>query len=164
MSRVKAIIDGLREWSAESSNTGVITKLMAREMAVCILRQPAFGSADRKDPLTDSVPHELKPALGDGAPAEQQKPISVAQADQAVPVGDAEASQVFDGHPPKGQAELIRTGAHPSIVTDYAVALVAADCSALICEHTTRLGLDPFAAAAVARAVQARIMEMTNVR
>jgi hypothetical protein len=44
------------------------------------------------------------------------------------------------------------------------LALAAADCSALICEHATRLGLDPFAAATIARAVQARIMELSDVR
>jgi hypothetical protein len=43
------------------------------------------------------------------------------------------------------------------------VALTAAECSAIICEHATRLGLDPYAAAAIARVVQSRIMELSNV-
>jgi len=38
----EAIEAGLREWQQESFNSGVITRTMAREMATCILRQPAF--------------------------------------------------------------------------------------------------------------------------
>ena len=60
--------------------------------------------------LTDYFAHELEPALCDGAPAEQQKPVAVAEADQALPIGDAETVQVDDRSPSEWNSELVVEG------------------------------------------------------
>jgi hypothetical protein len=51
---VEAIGEGLRQWTIER-NGGVITTGMKREMADCILRQPAFVAV--MEPADQSTPH-----------------------------------------------------------------------------------------------------------